>query len=165
MCRVTLISTEHMEAGNCNSDELLKIVKSIEPEVIFEEEPNDDHYQSYYNNENIFNSLEVKTIKDYKITNNIIHISVDKPINQFVSIQILDVLIKTFKQNSYYNQLVKEHCSLRNEYGFDYLNSEKCLKLFQKMKLDEEEIIAKSEAENLNIKEFSNIFQKKLDLR
>ena len=165
MCKVTLISTEHMEAGNCNSDELLKIVKSIKPEVIFEEDHDDDHYQNYYKNENSFNSLEVKTIKKYKAINNIIHIPVDKSINEFVSLRILDILTKTFRQNNDYKQLVKEHCSLRNEYGFDYLNSERCLKLFQKMKLVEEEIIAKSESSNFNLKEFQNLFHKELDFR
>ena len=165
MYRVTLISTEHMEFGNCNSDELLKIVNSIEPEVIFEEEHNDDHYQNYYNNENSFNSLEVKTIKKYKAIQDIIHIPVDKPINEFVSLQILNILTKVYKQNDNYRQLVREHCELRNKYGFDYLNSEKCLEQFQKMKLIEEQIILKNEFQKLNLKEYRKLFQQELDLR
>ena len=41
MFNIVLISTEHREFGNCNSDELCKILESINPDVIFEEEPND----------------------------------------------------------------------------------------------------------------------------
>jgi len=154
-----------MESGKCNSDELLKIVKSIEPEVIFEEEPNDDHYQSYYNNENSFNSLEVKTIKRYKANHDIIHLPVDKLINELVSVQILDILTKKYRQNNNYIQFVKEHCSLRNKNGFNYLNSEKCLKIFKKMKLVEEQILTESSFEKYNLKEFRNLFQQELDIR
>ena len=165
MYRVTLISTEHMEAGNCNSDELLKIMMSIEPDVIFEEEPNDDHYKSYYDNTNSFNSLEVKAIKKYRVIHDVIHIPVDKPTNELVSLQILDLLTKKYRQNNVYDQLVKEHCSLRNKYGFDYLNSEKCLILFQRMKLVEEQIVRKSESEKFNLKEFQNLLQQELEMR
>jgi hypothetical protein len=40
MYNITVISTDHTESGKCNSDELYKIIKSINPEVIFEEMPN-----------------------------------------------------------------------------------------------------------------------------
>jgi len=37
MFNVTVIFTQHDEMGNCNPSELLKIVQSVQPEVIFEE--------------------------------------------------------------------------------------------------------------------------------
>ena len=37
MHNITVISTNHKEIGKCNSEELYKIVESINPEVIFEE--------------------------------------------------------------------------------------------------------------------------------
>jgi len=48
MQNVILISTEHLDSGKCNSDELLKIIETINPEVIFEEQPNDDKYTTCY---------------------------------------------------------------------------------------------------------------------
>lgn len=165
MYKVTLISTEHIEAGNCNSDELLKIVKYIEPEVIFEEEPNDERYQSYYKNKNSFNSLEIKTIKKYKAIYDVFHIPVDKPMNQFVSLHVLDALTNFYRQNSGWMKLVKEHCSLRNKFGFEYLNSVRCLKIRQRMKVVEDEIISKSKLEKSKLFEYNNLFQRELDIR
>lgn len=165
MTSVTLISTEHMEFGNCNSDELFKIVESIKPEVIFEEEPKDDKYYSYYNDENSFKSLEIQTIIKYKLNHDIIHIPVDKPINEFVSLHVLDILTKKFRQYHNYKQIIKEHCALRNKYGFDYLNNERCLELFEKMKLIQKQIISNSGLEKNNLNRFYNLFQQELDAR
>jgi len=164
MHKVTLISTEHRETGECNSDELLKIIKTIKPDIIFEEEPNDKHYLSYYNNENTFNSLEVKTIKKYKVNHEIIHIPIDKQINELVSIHYQDVLNKEFKQNNNYKLLIKEHCTLRDNHGFAYLNSTRCMNLFEKIKREEEQIIANSEFEEKLIK-YYNLFHQELDFR
>jgi len=51
---------ERRERGKCNPDELHKIIESISPDVIFEEETNDDTFQKYYNEENSINSLEFR---------------------------------------------------------------------------------------------------------
>lgn len=165
MSNVTIIFTEHMESGNCNSDELFKIIESINPEVIFEEEPNDGKYHSYYSDQDSFKSLEVKTILKYKLNHDIIHIPVDKPINEFVSLHVLDLLTKKFDGYYNYRKLVKEHCSLRNNYGFDYLNSERCSELFVKMKLTEQQIIFNSVMERNDLHHFYNLFQQELDAR
>ena len=74
MCKVTLISTEHRESGKCNSDELRKIIESIYPEVIFEEQPDDEKYHSYYNGEDSSESLEIQTILKYKRDHDVSHI-------------------------------------------------------------------------------------------
>ena len=66
MYNITLISTEHRESGKCNSDELRKIIESIDPEVIFEEETDDERYQKLYNGtHNSIEPLEVQCIKKY----------------------------------------------------------------------------------------------------
>lgn len=165
MPNVTLISTEHMEFGNCNSDELFKIVESIKPEVIFEEEPNDDKYHSYYNDGNSFKSLEIRAIIKYKLNHDIIHLPVDKPINEFVSLHALDLLTKKFSQYHDYKQIIKKHCSLRDNYGFDYLNSEKCSELFEKMKLIQKQILSNNGLEINNLDHFYNLFQQEVDAR
>jgi hypothetical protein len=46
MKKITHISTRHEELGNCNSDELCKIISMINPEVIFLESLNNT-YSAY----------------------------------------------------------------------------------------------------------------------
>lgn len=165
MPNVTLISTEHRESGNCSSNELFKIVESIKPEVIFEEEPNDDTYHSCYNDKNSFKSLEIRAIIKYKLNHDIIHLPIDKPINEFVSLYALDLLNKKFSQDHDYKQLIKEHCSLRNNSGFDYLNSEKCSELFEKMELIKKQILSNEGLEINNLNHLYNLFQQEVDAR
>jgi hypothetical protein len=165
MSRVTIISTEHSEFGNCNSDELFKIVESIKPEVIFEEEPNDDKYYSYYSDVNSFKSLEIQTIIKYKFNHDIIHIPVDKNMNEYASLYALDLLTKKFNQHHDYKQIIKKHCSLRDNYGFEYLNYKKCSDLFEQKRLIQEEIISNSGLEKHILFNYYNLFQQELDAR
>jgi hypothetical protein len=165
MYKVTLISTEHRESGKCNSDELYNIIESINPNVIFEEETNDDKYLSYYNEEGSFKSLEIQTIIKYKQNHDIINLPVDTQTNQFLSFKEWDYLFERFKQFVAYKQLLKEHCSLRDKYGFAYLNSERCSTIFEQTKLTEEQIIAFNAIGNDYLRRTYNLFQKEHDVR
>ncbi len=155
MASVILISTEHRESGNCNSGELCKIFESINPDVIFEEETNDDKYQSYYNDANSFKSLEVQAIIKYKQKHSIRHIPVDATPNQYLSFHDWDYLFNTFNKYDAYKQIVKEHCTLRDKFGFAYLNGEKCSDIFNKMKIAEKQII---EFSGINKNELARIY-------
>lgn len=165
MYNITLISTEHRENGKCNSDELHKIIESLNPEVIFEEEPNDSIYLSYYSDPNSFKSLEIQTIIKYKQNNNIVNIPVDKPINEFASLILLDKFTKMFKRFEEYNILVREHCYLRDNYGFTYLNSKECSELNEKKILIEKHIISKSEHAKYELNNLYNQFDQEVDAR
>src|SRR4051812_31711696 len=127
MYNVTLISTEHKENGKCNPDELHKIIESINPEVIFEEEANDDTYKKYYNEEGSFKSLEVQCIRKYLRNHDVKHIPVDLAINH--PFEEWDFMFGEFRKYDIYKQAIKEHCALRDSDGFSYLNSEKCSEL------------------------------------
>jgi len=76
MYNITLIGTTHSESGQCNSDELYKILEDINPEVIFDELPShffdmyySDSFDMYCVNSILLNRppivvpLEVKCIK------------------------------------------------------------------------------------------------------
>ncbi len=141
MYNITLISTEHRENGKCNSAELHKIIESISPDVVFEEETNDDTFQKYYNEENSYKSLEVQCIKMYLQNHDIMHIPVDIGPNQYLTFREWDYMFDTFKKYAAYQQIVKDHCTLRDKEGFAYLNSKKCSELFEKMKITEKQII------------------------
>lgn len=78
MRSITLISTEHRASGKCNPDELLKIISTLNPDVIFEEETNDDVFRKYYDDfQNSSLSLEIQCIKKYLQNHNAKHIPVD----------------------------------------------------------------------------------------
>lgn len=165
MKNLIIISTEHMESGKCSSSELLKIIESIKPEVIFEEEPNDDKYHSYYSDQNTIKSLEIQTIIKYMQNHNVINIPIDKPINEFASLYLLDIFNKMFKRFSDYNKLVKEHCYLRDNYGFTYLNSKECSELNEKKILIEKLIISKSGHARNELSNLYNQFHQEVDAR
>jgi len=61
MGSITLIATAHKENGQCNSEELFKIIQTIAPNVIFEEIP-PNRFQDVYGGKTV-DSLETSTIK------------------------------------------------------------------------------------------------------
>ncbi|KAF0198895.1 MAG: hypothetical protein FD166_886 [Bacteroidetes bacterium] len=165
MYNITLISTEHRESGKCNTSELHKIIESISPEVIFEEETNDERYQKYYNEENSYNSLEIQCIKKYLLNHDIKHVPVDAEPNQYLTFQEWDYMFDTFKKYSAYNQIVKEHCTLRDREGFSYLNSEACMEIHEKMKITERQLIEFSGINKSELLRIYKLFHKEHDFR
>ena len=163
MYNITLISTEHRESGKCNSDELYKIIETLNPDVIFEEETNDEKFQEYYNKENSFNSLEVQSIKKFIQNHNMKHIPVDIKTN--FNYREWDYMFETFKKYNVYKQTIKEHCELRDKDGFSYLNSEKCMELFDKMKTTERQLIEFSGINRDELLRIYNSFHKEHDNR
>ena len=163
MYNITLISTEHRESGKCNSDELYKIIETLNPDVIFEEETNDEKFQECYNKENSFNSLEVQSIKKFIQNHNIKHIPVDIKTN--FNYREWDYMFETFKKYNVYKQTIKEHCKLRDKDGFSYLNSEKCMELFDKMKTTERQLIEFSGINRDELLCIYNSFHKEHDNR
>ena len=86
MHNITIIGTVHEESGLCNSNELFKIIKTISPEVIFEEitlSNFNDHYEGKSNYK-----LETITIIKYLEIYPIKHIPVD--IYEKIESSILD---------------------------------------------------------------------------
>ena len=69
MYNITLISTRHDEVGKCNSNELYKIIESINPELIFEEIP-PSYFDKYYIDRSC-NNLETDTINKYLETHDV----------------------------------------------------------------------------------------------
>jgi hypothetical protein len=165
MYSVTLISTEHRENGKCNSIELHKIIESISPDVIFEEETNDDKFQKYYNEENSYKSLEVQCIKKYLQNHDIKHIPVDIGSNQFLTFREWDYMFDTFNKYVVYKKIKKDHCELRDKEGFAYLNSKKCLELFDKMKATEKQLLEFSGINKYELLRIYGLFQKEHDCR
>lgn len=138
MHNITLISTNHTESGKCNSDELYKIIESINPEVIFEE-LSSKRFDDYYNGILTYESLEVKCIKKYLQNHRTKHLPVDIANPDRSSIEIF--MFEKFKKDTEYKKIKCEHNLLKAQKGFDYLNSEKCIDLVKKWTLAEKRIV------------------------
>lgn len=172
MHKITLISTIHSEKGQCNSDELYKIIASINPEVIFEELP--PHYSDmYYSNSfdmycanNILLNqrppvvpLEVKCIKRYKENYNIKIFPVDIDVTQKLSKyqdEIYFLFLTLFKYENY-KMLDNEKEALLLQEGFHFLNSRKFLDFLNKKEVLEKNIM-ESEIEKNRLLDIYKLF-------
>ena len=166
MHNITLIGTKHSEFGKCTSDELYKILESINPEVIFEEMPsilfdmlysgkcnfnglqkNVKHKLSSNLLERISNlpayefPLELNCIKKYLQNHNVEHFPVDIDVNQELSSEMEMILSEFNKHDDVYKKLVNEDKLLTEQYGFNYLNSKKHLVLHDKMDIRKKQLI------------------------
>ena len=125
MYNITLISTFHSELGKCNSDELYKIIKSINPDVIFEELPSDLFDQIYIKNLYSDLSPETECVKKYLQDHNIKHIPVDIPLSSNLFNNQIEYMLNVFKKYNVYRELLDEQYLMIEQNGFAYLNSEK----------------------------------------
>lgn len=128
MYNITFIGTKHLESGKCNSDELYKIIESINPDVIFEE-LSSNLFNIIYNT-NLLNLppdvvTEIKCIKKYVQNHNIKHIPVDVDI-RYISDKEQNWMFDTFEKYDDYNKIDNEQSLLAAQYGFNFINSDKC---------------------------------------
>jgi hypothetical protein len=126
MSIITVIFTRHSEEGNCNSSELLKIVRSIQPEVIFEELLPSVFDQIYLDHNRT--TLESNTVKMYSRTNVIKHIPVDTfvPPEDFYTREnhLMDAIGKHLYNSVGLNTAFNRHVHHVEEDGFRFLNSD-----------------------------------------
>ncbi len=156
MYNITLIGTIHSENGKCDPDELYKILKDINPEVIFVELP--DHYADFYfsdsfdtycaNNILLNRSppvvpLEVKCLKKYIQNHDIKIIPVDIDLTQKLQEYQQEIyhLFSVFFKDKDYQMLDNEKETLIAKEGFHFLNSNKFLEFSEKKEMMEKKII------------------------
>ena len=152
MQNIILIGTHHSEIEKCNSDELYKIIESINPDIIFEELPRHS-FDAFYNDSFDVNNillnrrpvvpLEVKCVKKYKQNYHIKIFPVDIDVRQKLSKYEDEILLMyfTFLKHDNYKKLDNEKDSLIAQEGFDYLNSDKFLDSLEKKEIIERNII------------------------
>lgn len=134
MYNITLISTVHKECGNCNSNELLKIIENICPNVIFLEAL-ENNYSKY--DEMIFSRfgvykerLELKTIQKYSQNHSFEYV----PVLDIGLSDDFESMIKIVSKNKDYQKLLDEYRLLAMDGGFRFLNSEKSIVLQEELR-------------------------------
>lgn len=156
MHNITLVSTIHSEIGQCNSDELHKILEDINPEVIFDELPihfsemyYSDSFDMYCANNILLTQrpveipLEVKCLKKYKQKYNIKIIPVDIDLRHKLMAhqdEITFMFLTFFKYENYKKLDYEKEILISNE-GFHFLNSGNFLDFLEKKEIIEKSII------------------------
>jgi len=136
MHKITLVCSSHRENGFCNAGELLKILRAIEPETIFEEVSPSD-FDSYNKS-----SLEGRTVTKYGEFKSFQRVPVDRydmPQDLFAETQ--RVLDRVEQTNHEYLVLQQESANATHLYGFTYLNSLAFAKVRTRMSEIEEQTI------------------------
>ena len=134
MHNITLISTIHKTNGKCNSDELLKIIEKICPEVIFLE-AFESSYTKYdhllYSSHGVFNQrLEIQAIQKYNSNHTFEYV----PVLDTELSDDFNKRLNLVSKHPEYQKLLDNYNSLEIEYGFQFLNSEKSIQLHEEMR-------------------------------
>lgn len=152
MPKITLVFSAHRENGLCNFEELLKILRAIEPEIIFEEiRPSD--FDSYCKH-GTKSTLETQAIARYLDFKSVRRVPVDRydiPGNRMVEFKReLDCAFDYVEQTSREYQLLHEE-NHRNahQHGFRYLNSAALARAMARVSEIEEKIINETGAQGL----------------
>lgn len=153
MHSITLVSTVHKEIGNCNADELCKIIRDIGPEVIFLEALEGTY--SVYQKSSFFSfgvyheKLEISAIQ--KSSTNASFVPV-------LDIGLSDAFERKYSalcKNSELQKLTENFNFLTSENGFKFLNSAESIRLQEEMRM--------LEASLLNGSELSKAFNEDID--
>ena len=159
MHTITFISTTHEKNGKCNADELYYILKKESPEVVFMEALKNT-YSKY--DETMFSSfgvyhqqLEIKAIQKYQKDATCAYVPV-------LDNGLSDLFDNKYKQICEYREfqvLFDEFNIIVKTNGFEFLNSQLCITLHQKMRILEDRLLNNSElnaAVNADIDAYEN---------
>ena len=144
MHKITLVCSGHRESGLCNAEELLKILRAIEPEAVFEEiRPSE--FDFYYTH----GSVEAHAITKYREFKLFQPVPVDRydmPENLLAEIKrdfdcVIDCVAQATQE---YRLLNEENDNSVRRYGFQYLNSVAFATMTARMSEIEDETISKT---------------------
>ncbi len=163
MHNITLICTCHSEIGQCNADELYKIIEQIKPCVIFEE-VTPKLYDILYN-KNLLSDLvplEIMCIKNYKQQYGIKNIPVDIEVASTLSNSV-NRMLALFGNYDILKEIEIEQKKKIKLGGFDFLNSLEYSELVKKQRNIEENIVV--EQNDKQLKRIYKSFYEDQDLR
>ncbi len=122
MNKITLIGTIHKEGGACNSDELIKIIEGISPEIIFCE-ASPEIFPTLLKATKDFNPPEIKALRRIIKNDSINIIPIDISGDPFD--KRLEAMLELFRKSiSDYFYAAEIQVNKAHQLGFPYLNSE-----------------------------------------
>lgn len=144
MYNVAVLFTQHEANGMCNTDELFKILRSVQPDVIFEEIGYEVYDQIYF--QKIRTTLESNAIKFFLLTNDVEHIPVDtfdRPESYRTGgNHLADELQKHFHKSERLKRAFNQLKYQSEVGGFPFLNSDQNDILLDEIELEENQILA-----------------------
>lgn len=169
MCHTHLIFTRHTENGACNSYELYSIIKTIKPEIIFEELSYTNFDKSY--NHGTVRTLETDAVKLYLKDNSTEHVPVDTlPIPESYDGDVeymLDNIMNNSKipESFQLRKVMEKLHLLESLHGFSFLNSNYNNHLFKEINALTEEVLRIKNDDRLSsiYRLHKNILQKRED--
>lgn len=158
MYNITLISTIHKENRLCNSNELLKIIESICPDVIFLEafEENYTEYDQFlFSQFGVYKErIELNAIQKYSHNHTFKYV----PVLDIALSDEFERKIKIVSENIYCQKLLDNY-NLEMDGGFQFLNSPKSFALQEEMRELENRILDNETLQkkvNKSIDEYEN---------
>lgn len=122
--RISLIGTVHAENGLANVRTLGSILDRLQPEVIFAEIPRAS-FPLYVDGSH--GNLESMAVSQYreKHSATVVPVDLDKPNDDFFR-KSEEMFNKVEKTSSVYRRMLDQHSDDTRNYGFPYLNSDRC---------------------------------------
>jgi hypothetical protein len=145
MHKITLISTVHMEIGQCNADELFYIITEINPDVIFLEAL-ESCYSKYdqllFSSNRIYHKrLEIQAIQKYSQNRYFEYVPVlDKELSSS-----FDIKYNLVFQSAQLQRLLNDFNSFAEKGSFQFLNSDKAIGLHDEMRTLEKNLLKDNE--------------------
>ncbi|MFP3598204.1 hypothetical protein [Chryseobacterium sp. SIMBA_029] len=134
MYEITYISTTHKQNGQCNADELCKIVEQIHPEVIFLEalrETYSNYQEHLFSDFGILhNKLEIEAIQKYQYKSTFKYV----PVLDSGMSDVFNEKYEIATQNIELQRKIENFNVLSAKYGFQFLNSDVSIQLQEDMR-------------------------------
>lgn len=127
--QLTLVGTVHAETGIATSNELLRMLECLKPNVIFAEIP-PSHIDQYCDGSH--GTLEAVAVVQYQEGHqfSVIPVDLEKPEEAFFS-AARDLFDKIERTSSIYRRLMDQHNFATRTGGFHYLNSDHCIQAWR----------------------------------
>lgn len=149
MNHITFISTIHKEIGNCNAEELYKIIEKLSPEVIFLEAINETYsaYEKYlFSTYGVYHKkLELAAIQKYTLSTSFEYV----PVCENGLSDAFDRKNKIVCENREMQQLIDNYNFLAEKQGFKFLNSLESINLQEEMRGLETRVINNTELDEI----------------
>lgn len=142
--KITLLCTQHREFGRCTEDELLRILESIDPDVIFEEiRPSDI---DAHDQKRLSQTLEMRAVSRYQECRPVRRVPVDdyEDITQDFHAESTSMFEYVASNSREYRALLNVENQEIFHYGYLYLNSTEWEALNRKIETIMEQTVTQS---------------------